>query len=154
GINPDLEMLRFLTERGFANIAALGGWYEYSGGPLRATLGIVQEFVEGGLDGWELAPDEIGPRPDAFLARLRRLGVVTGSMHTTLASDPADPAFAPETPSVESLGLLTATIDEEIERVFLTLADDDERLAPIVGRGEEVREQLRLLTHSGATGRA
>ncbi|HEY8316810.1 MAG TPA: hypothetical protein VIG35_08105, partial [Gaiellaceae bacterium] len=29
---------------------------------------------------------------------------------------------------------------------------DDERLAPILGRGEEVREQLRMLTHAGATG--
>ena len=29
-INPELEMLRFLTERGFEHIAALGGWYEHS----------------------------------------------------------------------------------------------------------------------------
>src|SRR6266550_4340247 len=27
GINPELEMLRFLTEHGFPNVAALGGWY-------------------------------------------------------------------------------------------------------------------------------
>src|SRR5205085_2874061 len=56
------------------------------------------------------------------------------------------------TPSVESLGLLTATVDEEIESVFLTLPDGDERLEPIRGRGEEVREQLRMLTHAGSTG--
>jgi len=37
--------------------------------------------------------------------------------------------------------------------VFLTLPDDDERLEPILGRGEEVREQLRLLTHAGAAGK-
>jgi trehalose synthase-fused probable maltokinase len=75
-------------------------------------------------------------------------------MHTTLASDAADPAFCPETPSVEALGLLTATVDEEIERVFLDLPEDDERLAPILGRGEEVREQLRMLTHAGSPGKA
>ncbi len=153
GINPELEMLRFLTEHGYPNIAALGGWYAYSGGPLGATLGILQEFVRGGLDGWELALDEIGRAPERFLARLGRLGEVTGRMHTALASDPNEPAFCSETPSVESLGLLTATVDEEIERVFLDLPDDDERLAPIVGRGEEVREHLRLLTHAGATGK-
>ena len=151
GVNPELEMLRFLTEHGFANIAALGGWYAYSGGPLSATLGILQEFVRDGLDGWDLALEEIGSAPEAFLGRLRRLGEVTGEMHTVLASDPNDPAFAPETPSVEALGLLTATVDEEIERVFLTLPDD-ERLAPILGRGEEVREQLRMLTHAGSAG--
>lgn len=154
GINPELEILRFLTERGFPNIASLGGWYAYSGGPIGATLGVLQQFVRGGIDGWELALDEIGRAPDAFLARLRRLGEVTGAMHSTLASDETDPAFSPETPSVEALALLTATVDEEIERVFFDLPEDDERLAPIVGRGEEVREQLRLLTHAGSAGKS
>jgi len=35
GINPELEILRFLTEHGFASIAPLGGWYQYSGRPGR-----------------------------------------------------------------------------------------------------------------------
>jgi maltokinase len=152
GINPELEMLRFLTEHGFANIAPLGGWYAYSGGPLGATLGILQQFVSGGIDGWELALDEIGDRPEIFHERLRRLGEVTGEMHSVLASDSNDPAFAPETPSVEALGLLTATIDEEIAHVFVAIPEDDERLEPIAGRGEEVREHLRMLTHSGTAG--
>jgi trehalose synthase-fused probable maltokinase len=154
GINPELEMLRFLTEHGFPNIALLGGWYQYAGGPISATLGILQQFVRGGIDGWDLALDEIASAPDAFLERLRRLGVVTGTMHTTLASDPSDPAFAPETPSVEALGLLTATVDEEIGRMFVDLPDDDDRISPILGRGEEVREQLRLLTHGGSVGKS
>ena len=153
GINPELEMLRFLTEHGFPNIAALGGWYAYSGGPTGATLGILQQFVAGGRDGWELGLEEIDRSPDDFLGRLRRLGEVTGEMHTVLGSEMNDSAFCPETPSVEALGLLTATVDEEIERVFLTLPEDNELVAPIVGRGEEVREQLRLLTHAGSVGR-
>jgi maltokinase len=154
GINPELEMLRFLTEHGFPNIALLGGWYQYAGGPISTTLGILQQFVQDGLDGWELALTELGSAPEAFLARLRRLGEVTGAMHTTLASDQIDPAFAPETPSVEAMGLLTATVDEEIERMFVDLPDDDDRVAPILGRGEEIREQLRLLTHAGSAGKA
>ncbi len=154
GINPELEMLRFLTEHGFSNVAALGGWYAYSGGPLGATLGILQQFVPDGLDGWGLALDELCTAPERFGGRLHRLGEVTGEMHTVLASDPNDPAFAPETPSVEALALLTATVDEEIERVFLSLPEDDERLAPIAGRGEEVREQLRMLAYAGSTGMA
>jgi maltokinase len=152
GINPELEVLRFLTEHGFANIAALGGWYSYSGGPLAATLGIVQEYVRGGLDGWELALDELTEEPERFLGRLQRLGEVTGEMHTVLASDTNDPAFCPESPSVEALGLLTATVDEEIERVFLALPDDEESVSPIAGRGEEVRDLLRQMTHAGAAG--
>src|SRR5215467_4972440 len=153
GINPELEVLRFLTEQGFRNIPALGGWYAYSGGPLTATLGLLQEFVAGAVGGWELALGEITSAPESFLDRLGRLGEVTANMHTALGADQNDPAFAPEEPSVESLGLLTATVDEEIARVFVSLPDDDERLAPILGRGEEVREQLRLLTYAGSSGR-
>src|SRR4051812_47638642 len=131
GINPELEILRFLSARGFRNSPALAGWYEYSGGPLTATLGLVQEFVAGASDGWELALEEIADAPERFLDRLARLGEVTAQMHNTLGSDASDPAFAPEEPSVEALALLTATVDEEIARVFLSLPDDDERLAPI-----------------------
>ncbi len=153
GINPELEMLRFLTEHGFRNIPALAGWYGYSGGPLTATLGLLQEYVAGAMGGWELALGEIASAPERLLDRLGRLGEVTAHMHTALGSDQNDHAFAPEEPSVESLALLTATVDEEIARVFLSLPSDDERLAPLLGRGEEVREQLRLLTHAGSSGR-
>ena len=69
-----------------------------------------------------------------------------------LASDPDDPTFAPEQPSVEALALLTATVDEEIEQIFLDLPDDNAELDPIRGRGEEVRERLRLLTNIGGVG--
>ena len=86
-----------------------------------ATLGVVQRFVAGARDGWELAIDALEQRPralrraparprrghrrDAHRARLRR--------HR--------PRFAPEEPCDESLSLLTATIDEEIEQLFLEL---------------------------------
>ncbi|MBV8479267.1 MAG: phosphotransferase [Actinobacteria bacterium] len=152
GLNPELEMLRFLTEHGFSNIAALGGWYSYSGGPLTATLGILQQYVRDGLDGWDLALNELAEEPERFLARLGRLGEVTGEMHTVLGSEKNDPAFCPESPSVEALGLLTATVDEEIARVFLDLPEDDEAVAPIAGRGEEVRDLLRQMTYAGAAG--
>ena len=153
GINPELELLRFLTERGFENIAQLVGWYAYSGRPMDATLGILQRFVAGGQDGWDLALDAMADGTDAFLQNLRRLGEVTGHMHTVLGSDPSDPNFFPEVPSAESLGMLTATIDDEIESIFLELPDDNDVVAPIRGRGEEVRERLRLWTYVGAIGR-
>jgi maltokinase len=150
GINPELELLRFLTERGFENIAQLAGWYAYTGRPMNATLGILQRFVANGQDGWELALDTLGD--ETFLASLHRLGAVTGQMHTLLGSDSADPSFCPEEPSGESLGLLTATIDDEIEAIFVELPDTDD-VEPIRGRGEEVRERLRLLTQLGGIGR-
>jgi trehalose synthase-fused probable maltokinase len=74
-------------------------------------------------------------------------------MHSVLGSDANDPAFSPEATSAESLGLLTATVDEEIESIFMDLPEDNPELQPIRGRGEEVRERLRLLTNLGGTGR-
>ncbi len=154
GTNPELEVLLFLTEHGFENIPPLVGWYAYAGPPLDATLGILQEFVPNATDGWELALDELAEEPDRFLDRLRGLGEVTGSMHAALASDETDPNFCPETPSLEALGLLTASVDEEIEQLFFSLPGDLPALEPIMGRGEEIRDRLRQLTHAGTTGKA
>ena len=153
GINPELELLRFLTERGFPNIAALSGWYAYSGPLISATLGLLQRFVPGAVGGWELALEELGSDPEGFLGRVRRLGEVTGDLHTALASDSSDPDFAPEEPSTEALALLTATVDEEIEAIFLDLPEGEAAVEPIVGRGEEVRDRLRLFSHVGAAGK-
>jgi len=153
GINPELELLRFLTDHGFPNIATLHGWYAYSGRPLEATLGILQQYVPNAEDGWELALDELEQRPEEFLTRLRRLGEVSGEMHTVLASDQGDPDFDPEEPSSEALALLTATVDEEIESIFVDLPES-EAVEPIAGRGEEIRDILRLYSHVGAVGKA
>ncbi|MCW2990813.1 MAG: hypothetical protein JWM73_1407 [Solirubrobacterales bacterium] len=152
GINPDLEITRFLTERGFDRIPGLAGWYEIEGRNLDATLGMLQHFVAGARDGWELALSELQHDPDAFLERATRLGEVIGSMHAVLGSDASDPAFSPEEPSNESLALITATIDEDIERLFMELGDRPEA-AEIAGRGEEVRDLLRMLTQVAAGGR-
>jgi predicted trehalose synthase len=149
GLHPELEMLRFLSTRGFQNIATLTGWYDYNGELMQATLGIMQEFIGAARDGWELTLDD----PLGVLARIPELGAATGEMHSVLASDPSDSAFCPEEPSAEALSLLTATIDEQIEQVFLDLPDGNPALAPIAGRGEEVRDRLQSMSHVGVGGR-
>jgi maltokinase len=153
GINPELEVLQFLTRREFANIAPLQGWYEYDGRSFAATLGVAQRFFSDAVGGWELALDQIATDPAAFLVELGSLGAVTAQMHNCLASDASDAAFSPEEPSAESMSLLTATIDEDIERVFVRLPDD-ERVAAIAGRGQDVREQIALRAQTGVGGRS
>jgi maltokinase len=152
GINPELEMLRFLTEHEFESIAPLQGYYEYEGRALTATLGVAQQFMSGAIGGWELALDRIGTDPAAFLISIGALGEVTAALHNALASDSDDPAFAPEEPSQEALALLVATLDEDIDRVFLRLPDD-ERVAPLAGRGQDVREQISNRAQLGIGGR-
>jgi maltokinase len=152
GVNPELELLRFLTEREFPHIAPLAGWYEIQGRQIDATLGILQEYLADARDGWELTLDGLRDDPRGLLDRLRALGEVTGELHTALGSEHNDPAFSPDEPSAESLALLTADVDEQIERLFVDLPDSPE-LAPVVGRGQDVRERLQALSHIGAGGR-
>ncbi len=143
GINPELEMLRFLTAHEYPNIAPLHGWYEYEGGTLAATLAVAQRFIVGGTDGWELALEEIPTAPDTFLERLAALGSATARLHSALAADAGDPAFSPQDPSSEFLNLLKATLDDQLERVFGHLPDDP-NVAPIAGLEQELRERITL----------
>jgi maltokinase len=153
GINPELELLRFLTRQEFPHIAPLQGWYEYEGRSFSATLGVAQRFFPKAVGGWELALDQIRTDPAAFLIELGSLGTVTAEMHNALASDANDPSFSPEEPSAEALALLTATIDEDVERAFVRLPDD-ERVAAIAGRGQDVRERIANRAQLGVGGRA
>ena len=105
GVNPELEVLRFLTWRGFPNIAPLHGWYDYEGQAFQSTLGVAQTFLPDAVGGWELALDELWSAPEMFLERLGSLGTVTAELHTCLASDASDPAFSPDEPSMEALSL-------------------------------------------------
>jgi maltokinase len=153
GINPELEMLRFLSSHGFENVAAVEGWYDYSGELLDASLGIMQRYVAQARDGWQLALEALRAGDgDELIEPVTQLGTVTGRMHLTLASDPDDPEFTPEEPADEHVALLTATIDEQIERLFVQLPARPE-LEPIAGRGEELRDLLALLSHTGIGGR-
>jgi len=152
GENPDLELTRFLVAHGYEHVPRLYGWWSYAGPPLVATLGMVQQYVPSSIDGWSLALEELVGRPDDFVARVHRLGQVIGELHATLARDPEDPAFCAEETSPESVALLTASVDEDIENVFLHLPDADV-VAPIAGRGDAVRDLLRGLASIGSVGR-
>jgi maltokinase len=96
--------------------------------------------------------DELAADPDALLERVRALGEVTGELHTVLGSEASDPAFSPDEPSTESLSILTANVDEQIERVFIELPETP-ATEPILGRGQDVRERLQLLSYIGAGGK-
>src|SRR4051794_2710842 len=63
GVNPELELLRFLSRREFPHIAPLAGWYEVEGRLIDATLGILQEYLAGARGGWELTLDGLERDP-------------------------------------------------------------------------------------------
>jgi maltokinase len=104
GLNPDLEITRFLTTRtAFRHVPRLAGWVEYAGTGEPAILAVLQEFVPNAGDGWTHVVStlagrgaDVERRPDPLLDDVRRLGAITGGLHAALASDDRDPDFRPE----------------------------------------------------------
>ncbi|WP_421117864.1 phosphotransferase [Aquihabitans daechungensis] len=86
GINPELEVLRFLADRGAANVPRLAGWYEVSSGPVDGTLGVLQGLVPDAVDGWTWVLEQLPRHPEATMAPLHRLGAIIATLHATLAT--------------------------------------------------------------------
>jgi predicted trehalose synthase len=152
GPNPELELLRALAVRRFANAPRLEGALETEGPPLETALVSVTALVPSVGGGWELTLDSLGDDSSWLPDRAWRLGEVTAALHSALAND-AEPAFAPEEPSAESLGLLAAAIDEEIASTFASLPDDD-ALGAVAHRAEDLRDLVQELATAGAAGLA
>jgi maltokinase len=153
GMNPELDMMLFFAENGFEHVPNLVGWYGYEGSRVVATLGVVQCFVPDAIDGWQLGLDEGARVPHAFAERIHRLGTIVGAMHAVLASNTTDAAFAPEEPTPEATGLLTAKIEEEIDSVFDEFSEREE-LEPLVGRRDDAHALLSALGSALAPGRS
>jgi len=94
GVNPELEMGAFLARRGFTATPPLLGGIALEGA-VNATAAVAHRFVRVESDGWTylLTAFQKGSLP---LEEIRELGTRVGEMHAALASDPSDPAFAPE----------------------------------------------------------
>jgi maltose alpha-D-glucosyltransferase/alpha-amylase len=113
GLNPELELVAFLTEEaGFAAVPALAGYVEVVSASLgTATVAIAQAFVVGARDayesiaetltGWLLAPGQVSVEFASEIAA--DLGALTAGLHAALA-DPRDVAeFEPRDASRDEL---------------------------------------------------
>jgi trehalose synthase-fused probable maltokinase len=163
GVNPEQEITAFLTERTtFRGTPPLTGFLEYrrADGAV-ASLAVVERFVPDARDGWAWMLDELralfaraaGERAAptaADLARLAasslaaaaRLGARTAELHRALASDPRDPAFAPEPVSAADVARWAAQVRAQLdaahaavgERLVADVPDLAAALAGLVGR--------------------
>ena len=147
GESPELELLRFLSLHGFRHTPPLLGWYRHAGPPMTTTLGVLQAFVPGARDGWDDALASFAD-PEPFIERMQRLGEVTGSMHTALASDGFDPAFAPEPFSGDALEWAARGAETDA-RALLGSLDPEGPAAAVLARSSEVLDYLRALLAGG-----
>ncbi|WP_225634864.1 maltokinase N-terminal cap-like domain-containing protein [Streptomyces solaniscabiei] len=84
GINPDLELPLALAREGCPRVPAPTGWMVADLTGQTWVLGVLQPYVQGATDGWELALRELAKGQD-FAAEARALGRATAEVHTALA---------------------------------------------------------------------
>ncbi|MFI8193093.1 maltokinase [Streptomyces sp. NPDC085946] len=99
GVNPDLELPLALAREGCLRVPPPTAWMvadvdrsAASSGALSSAdfvdepyvLGVLQPFVQGAADGWDLALRELAKGED-FAAEARALGRATAEVHTALA---------------------------------------------------------------------
>ncbi|WP_406117109.1 maltokinase N-terminal cap-like domain-containing protein [Streptomyces anulatus] len=91
GTNPDLELPLALGGEGCERVPAPAAWFE-APGPEPLTLGVLQPFLHGARDGWQLALAALAAGRD-FLPEARALGRATAEVHTALAAALPTPAL-------------------------------------------------------------
>lgn len=142
GVNPDVEVSRFLTTRAdFHATPAMFGSIEYvSAAGVAHSLGLLQSFAPNRGDAWEHLLAQLAqflaqvPRgvelsdqalrretielASTSLTEISELGRLTGQMHLALASDDFDPDFAPRPLTPEQVATWQATIRHESAAVL------------------------------------
>ncbi|MEU6776201.1 maltokinase [Streptomyces sp. NPDC046759] len=84
GTNPDLEIPLALAREGCPRVPAPTAWLRAELNGESYVLAVLQPFVSGASDGWELALRELAKGED-FAAEARALGRATAEVHTALA---------------------------------------------------------------------
>ncbi|HWP64012.1 MAG TPA: putative maltokinase, partial [Candidatus Binatia bacterium] len=95
GENPDLEIGRFLTERGFENVPAVAGHLEYrSADGTASTLAVLQAFVPNEGDLWAVTLDAVDAFYEAALAETEAPALDEPTTGALLEASRAEPPAA------------------------------------------------------------
>ena len=177
GVHPEGEMTRFLTEKGFGNIAPLfGEVVRVSSDGVPNTLLLAQGFVRNQGDGWTWtldflarAVEEIAivgneqaeEEQDAFAtyaAFATAMGRRLGELHAVLSQPSDDGEFTPERADEVILGEWAEGVIEQIDLAFALLRQEREwpdeetrSLATgLLARNAELQEAAHRLARQGA----
>jgi len=175
GIHPEIEMGRYLTERGFANVAAtLGEVARISADGTPYALIVLQRYIDNQGDAWQWSldtleramqaqtPDEarqqttgraqekLGADENPAFAELitfsRLLGQRLGEMHSLLGQPSDDPAFHPELISEPMWREWAQGAAHQLEAAFEILKKKEEwSSAAEAGRAQRLLSQREAL---------
>jgi maltokinase len=131
GENPELEVTRALAGAGFAACPAPLGWIEGLG----STLGILQRYYAGSVDGWKLATERVADHyeskdgdPANFTEDAAALGRLTAELHAAMAT-----ALPKATGGQPDLGRLSARLLGQLAQVVALVPE-------LAGQREAIEE--------------
>jgi maltose alpha-D-glucosyltransferase/alpha-amylase len=172
GINPEIEIGRFLTEvAGFANTPALLGSVELTEGDKTSAIAIVHAFVQNQGDAWTVTSayldrfvDEqrllgASERPAEseeqvpYLRYMSQIGRRVAEMHLALASSDEFADFAPEPTGPADVQRWIEDVVVRAERVFDALRQrrdtvreaDRQIVDQVIAQGARLRHRLSAL---------
>ena len=140
-INPEVEMLQFLTETGgFKNIPAYCGSVVYERpGISPVTLGLMMQKVASKSDSWVATGDDLNDFlfmfvdkhfsiHDMVFEKVELLGKRTAEMHLALLSDKKDEAFKPEKYNQDYIKWLQESLAKLLNKRITLLKENYTRL--------------------------
>ncbi|SDJ75624.1 maltokinase N-terminal cap-like domain-containing protein [Streptomyces indicus] len=152
GLNPDLELPLLLAREGSGRVPAPVAWFgaepdgQFLSGLAGAeseetmTLGVLQPFLAGAEDGWELALRSLA-KGDDFRTEAHALGRATAEVHAALAAAAPTVSLGPQQRELIADGML--------ERLRAT-AQDVPMLRPYVRSLAAAFDEVRRLPESDA----
>jgi maltose alpha-D-glucosyltransferase/alpha-amylase len=138
GINPELEVGRFLTEVArFPNCVPVAGAVEYSSGsgePI--TLALLQAYLPNQGDGWSYTLEylerfletQLGTMEEnhgAYLLLIQALATRTAELHRVFAASSGDAAFDPAPLSQASVEAWKASVRKEAEDTLALVRSEE-----------------------------
>jgi maltose alpha-D-glucosyltransferase / alpha-amylase len=167
GINPEIEMSRFLSEdTEFANTPALLGSCELVEGEQHSAIGVVHAFVQNQGDGWTVtsgyldrfvdeqrlpATSELPSQSEQlppYLRLISQTGRRLAEMHLALASRHDLRDFAPDPVRPEDVMAWTGEMRARVERIFDSITRHRESIRgvdlPLIDQLLTLKDSLEL----------
>lgn len=128
GQHPEIEVGRFLRRAGFRHVPQLEGSITCElAGSGAGAIGALEGWIENTGDGWCDVVTRLdrtlsdAPALDEMAGRVSVLGTLTAEFHLAMASDPEDPAFAPELVTVEDHHAWQAALRAQLGRALTVI---------------------------------
>jgi maltose alpha-D-glucosyltransferase/alpha-amylase len=165
GVHPDAEMVGYLTDNGFENVAPIMGTASKVEDGEETLVMLAQAFVYNQGDGWQwtlAALERLAADPHPTFSNhenfAHNLGRRLQEMHSVLARTSEDQAFAPETLSASDAEILGERVALEVERAIDRLQDisvdaETERQAKALFDNKGSLLEAVRATAAGAAGR-